>query len=405
MNEILSKKGFRIVFWNIRSISNKIDSLRIKLQDENISILVITESWLKPDIPDALIHVDGYTVHRLDRSSINEQGYLKRGGGIIVYIVNTLSFDVINGDLYNVSNNDIELTTLCINRPHTRRLYLLSVYRPPTGNVKNCITALENNIKFLPGIDRSDLFVGGDFNINYHKHRQDHTKKLKHFATQHQLTQHIKESTRPLYNEAIIDLIFSNCSHIQYAGTLSWNLSDHIPVIVNIKKQKSTFEKAEFKGRSYRRFNKNVFLNTLADKNWHDFENNPDADIKWENLYNNILATLDEQIPVKTFIFPKSKPEWLAAELVEYIKDRDSLLKRARRTKHPDDKKAANKARNRTNRLVKNAKNNFIKEKLNDYVGDERPERRDERPERRDEGPEPSGRRNEGTRNPMDSSK
>ena len=38
-------------------------------------------------------------------------------------------------------------------------------------------------------------------------------------------------------------------------------------------------------------------------------------------------------------------------------------------------------------------------------VGDERPERRDERLERRDEGPEPSGRRNEGTRNPMDSSK
>ena len=42
---------------------------------------------------------------------------------------------------------------------------------------------------------------------------------------------------------------------------------------------------------------------------------------------------------------------------------------------------------------------------MNLQVGDERPERRDERPERRDEGPEPSGRRNEGTRNPMDSSK
>ena len=42
---------------------------------------------------------------------------------------------------------------------------------------------------------------------------------------------------------------------------------------------------------------------------------------------------------------------------------------------------------------------------MNLLVGDERPERRDERPERRDEGPEPSERRNEGTRNPMDSSK
>ena len=80
-----------------------------------------------------------------------------------------------------------------------------------------------------------------------------------------------------------------------------------------------------------------------------------------------MLETLDEQIPVKTFIFPKSKPEWLVGELVEYMKDRDSLLKKACRTKNPQDKKATNKARNRTNQLVKNAKNNFIKNKLNDY--------------------------------------
>ena len=39
--------------------------------------------------------------------------------------------------------------------------------------------------------------------------------------------------------DATIDLIFSNCTNIQCAGTLSWNLSDHIPVIVNIKKLKT----------------------------------------------------------------------------------------------------------------------------------------------------------------------
>ena len=342
MDENLSIKGLRIVFWNIRSILNKIDSLRIKLHNETISILVITESWLKPDIPNTLIDIEGYTSHRLDRCCMNDQGLPKRGGGIIVYIKNTLSFDSINGGLFNVSNNDIELTTLCVKRPHTRCLYLISVYRPPSGNVKNCVAALENCLKFLPFADRSDIFMGGDFNIDYQKHRHENTKKLKHFAIQHQLTQLIKEGTRPLQSEATIDLIFSNCSHIQYAGTLPWNLSDHIPVIVNIKKKKTIPEKAEFKGRSYRRFDKNNFLNSLNDKSWHDLEFNPDVDNKWENLYKNVLETLDEQIPVKTFIFPKSKPEWLVAELAEYMKDRDSLLKKASRTKLLVDKKAAN---------------------------------------------------------------
>ena len=367
MEENLLTKGLKIVFWNVRSVLNKIDSIRIKLQEERISILVITESWLKPDIPNTLIDIEGYIVHRLDRNYLNEQGFLKRGGGIIVYVENTLSFDIIDGDMFNVSKNDVELTTLCIKRPHTRRLYLLSIYRPPTGKVKNCITTLENSLKFLPHIDKSDIFLGGDFNINYQKYRQDNTKKLKHFAIQHQLTQYIKESTRPLQNDATIDLIFSNCSHVQYAGTLSWNLSDHIPVIVNIKKKKTYLEKAEFKGRSYRRFDQHIFLNSLNDMDWYVFEKSLDANKKWEILYNNVLETLDAQIPVKTFVFPKSKPEWLVAEIAEYMKARDSLLKKASRTKDPKDKKAANKARNRTNRMVKNAKNSFIKDKLSDY--------------------------------------
>ena len=84
-------------------------------------------------------------------------------------------------------------------------------------------------------------------------------------------------------------------------------------------------------------------------------------------MFQNILETLDQQIPVKTFIFPKSKPEWLMADLVEYMKDRDAFLNKARLTKKLEDEKAANKARNKRNQLVKNAKNTFIKDELRDF--------------------------------------
>ena len=186
-----------------------------------------------------MICIEGYTHHRFDRKFVNDQGYLKRGGGIIIYLKNSLLFDHVPGDLFNVSTNDIELCTICIKCPHTRRLYLCSVYRPPTGNVQNYIDTIDNCVKFLPHIDKSDLFVGGDFNIHYHKPRQENTKKLKFFATQHQLVQLIKDSTRPLSSDAIIDLIFSNCQHIDSSGSLDWNVSDHIPVYVNIKKNKT----------------------------------------------------------------------------------------------------------------------------------------------------------------------
>ena len=154
---------------------------------------------------------------------------------------------------------------------YTRRLYLCSVYRPPTGNVQNYIDTIDNCVKFLPHIDKSDLFVGGDFNINFHKPRQENTKKLKSFATQHQLTQLIKDSTRPLSSDAIKALIFSNCQHIDSSGSLDWNVSDHIPVYVNIKKSKTKSEKAEFRGRSYRHFVEESFLLCINNKDWNEF--------------------------------------------------------------------------------------------------------------------------------------
>ena len=44
-----------------------------------------------------------------------------------------------------------------------------------------------------------------------------------------------------------------------------------------------------------------------------------DVDKKWEILYRYILEILEEQSPVKTFFFSKSKSEWLVAELAEYM--------------------------------------------------------------------------------------
>ena len=46
-------------------------------------------------------------------------------------------------------------------------------------------------------------------------------------------------------------LIFSNSAKIQAAGLLDWNISDHVPVIINIKKTKKSFVKDKFTGQSY----------------------------------------------------------------------------------------------------------------------------------------------------------
>ena len=59
---------------------SKIDELSVLFTDNCIGIGVLTETWLHRGISDDLIHISGYSVHRLDR----QDG--RQGGGIAVYV-------------------------------------------------------------------------------------------------------------------------------------------------------------------------------------------------------------------------------------------------------------------------------------------------------------------------------
>ena len=193
MEENLKEKGFKIIFWNTRSVLKKIDSITDKVHSYLPNIVAITESWLKQNIPNSIIDIAGYNVYRQDRKFENREGRTKRGGGLLLYMRNDLLYDNLGGDLFNINNQDVEITTIKINRPHTRKLYLILVYRPPNGNIVNAIDHLNNITKMIPHLDTSDIIIGGDFNIDFSRPRKEDTKKLKHFSTKNNLTQHIKD--------------------------------------------------------------------------------------------------------------------------------------------------------------------------------------------------------------------
>ena len=292
---------------------------------------------------------------------------MKKGGGIIIYIRNDHPHMYITGDIFNKSCSDIEITTISIKRPHTRPLYLISTYRRPNGNCTKAVEYLDNLLKCLPNLDKADLIMGGDFNIDFSKTRKENTKKLKHLSTKYNLIQYIKTPTRPIDNESVIDLIFADCRFVQNSGVLTWNLSDHLSTYMIIQKSKKVYTREQFKGRSYRNFNEDTFIYRIEHLDWEAFNDANNVNTQWDILYRNVLTILDDIIPIKNFSFPNSKPEWMVGDLIEYMKDRDVALKKAIRKKSPSDKKLARKARNRVNVLIRNAKNIFVKEKLEQY--------------------------------------
>ena len=357
-------KGVSIVFWNLRSIVNKLDNFKTTIENLGHKIYCITETWLKSNIHDSLLHKDGYNLFRLDRKTLNKKGFIKRGGGILIYTdisINVKAMD--NADCISC-DPDAEIYTLCINLPHTRPIYIITLYRPPEGDVVECIRKLQTICDSLPKRHLCDIIIGGDFNIDYAKSSNEKTKLLKTFMKKNTLIQIIGESTRPLYNTAMIDLILTNTNKAKSSGTIELNLSDHLPTFINLKKDKTSFKKSVFKGRSYKNFNEDEFLRLLQAKNIELVCQNRDVRVAWSNIRRIIEETLDVMAPIREFKFGNTKPGWLSNDLMEMMKDRNRALKKATKTKLDKDKKYARTIRNLVNQYIKNARSDFIQEQL-----------------------------------------
>ena len=71
----LDDKALRIGHWNVNHLtSTKFDQIKLFLSGESgrpqVDVLFLNEIFLKPDIPDSLYAVPGFTIYRCDRISI-----------------------------------------------------------------------------------------------------------------------------------------------------------------------------------------------------------------------------------------------------------------------------------------------------------------------------------------------
>ena len=107
---IMMGKGLKVLFWNIRSIYNKIDSVRYEIDKLQPDIININETWLNDNISDDEIDISGYNLMRHDRGR-DEHGIIKRGGGLSTYIKTGLICN--NMPEFAISKNNIELSVFC----------------------------------------------------------------------------------------------------------------------------------------------------------------------------------------------------------------------------------------------------------------------------------------------------
>ena len=358
-------KGLKVLFWNVRSLYNKLDSIRYEVLNVRPHIININETWLTENINDSELTIHGYTLIRNDRNK-NIDGTIRKGGGICTYVKEGL----VCNELIELTciDNNIEMSIVRYKLPFTRDIYVVNVYRPPAGDIDRFFKTLQNCVSTIRNSRNCDIFIGGDYNIDFFKKNSPHTKKLSKFTKTNQFRQIINTITRPDSNTCI-DLVVTNCDIVRESGSLDVNISDHLPVFFVRKKTKTIKLKTSFRGRSYKNVTEDQFIDFFNKYSWEEFASH-DIDTCWDIMYNRITAAADFYCPIKDFKFSKDKPIWLTNDLIAIMKERDRCFIDYSLAKTEENKAKMRRARNLANVSVKLARADYIKEQLNTHKND-----------------------------------
>ena len=212
-----------------------------------------------------------------------------------------------NGSIFCISNNNIECQWLEITNPNQRYFIFCNAYRPPQGDIDEFVTYLESCLKLLD-FTTHDVFIIGDFNIDFLERQNPLKKKLKEFLAQTGFTNLFTTLTRYTPNKnSALDHIPIQIIMMYKSGVLDVNISDHEMVYVVCKKTKTVPVTSRFTGSSYRNYNKDQFIHNLDLQDLKKFMLIIDPNDFWQKNYDNILLSINTLCPLKTFNIKKVK--------------------------------------------------------------------------------------------------
>ena len=279
---------------------NKFEMLKLQIENSEMDIFSMSESWLTEAIPDGQVEFRGYSSFKLDRkwNDNGDPGYCKRGGGLICYIKNVIPACGSKYSHLNCSTKNLEMQCILIKIKNLRDIVILNVYRPPQGDYKSTCKTMNESIAKANLKDNVEIFLMGDFNIDLKNKSSPEAKELLFVTGSNGLSQQIKGITRLNYRDGVpigscIDHIYTNSALIMEQQILDWNISDHLIVYVKRKKTRVHYSKVSFNGRSYRNFVKEDFQWELIDSDWDSFYQSRDPNECWAIMEGKIKLILD----------------------------------------------------------------------------------------------------------------
>ena len=283
-----------VLYFNARSLKNKIDELSMRCKRHNPDVIVITETWFDPCLPDSLFSIDGYNLLRCDRNS--------NGGGIALFLRHTLSYQRI--DIASIPN--VKSNFLCCMLPELSIIFFC-IYHPYWGSSSTHRSVLEHLQDSFDGLVRSH---GSNFQFTVCGDVNGLSNHLPSFFLCNNLTQLINFST---CGDNTIDIFATTkpSSYVQPSRLSSLGRSDHAGYFVQSVGHPQSVSHRKVYTRDFSQKNHNDFLFLLHLVNWPLLLNHSSLDIAISNFNDVINYFFDLCFPIKVVRMRPNDPPWM----------------------------------------------------------------------------------------------
>jgi len=197
---------FRLLNTNVMGLiawSSKKDELQLLLNNHEIGIMGITETWGRSVDSDSEFDFTGFKLYRKDRSAVNN----KKGGGVALYVKD----DLISVECTELNEKHCESVWCKVFFTQTDYIIVGLCYRSNNAG-KTEVTEMFECIKLASEM-KQPMLIMGDFNypgINWSTNEAD-SKGNKFLGVKlvcdYRLKQHITDATR---KNSILDLVLTN---------------------------------------------------------------------------------------------------------------------------------------------------------------------------------------------------
>ena len=357
---IRSLSGINIAHLNICSLIKNIDEIRHILTNENIHVLSLCETRLDDTISDSEIAIQGYRCIRSDRN--------RSGGGIITYIDEHIPFNVRN----DLSMDGLELLCIEVCLPKQKPLITVYWYRPPNSHsvvfdqFETLLQSLESSSK--------DVMIYGDLNCDLIKKPLTcQTKRLNGLAAEFDLRQYVNKPTRVTPSSAtLIDVFYSsNHDKITFCDVIPISISDHYMVVCSLGKSKPVKCGHRLSYcRNTKKLNLENFNSDLEKLDWDDVLADSDPVSAYEKWSSKFISVLDKHAPLRKKRIRQKEAPWISIDILEKIRERNDMKRRAHCSKTDEDWKSYKKLRNTVTDMVRKAKRKYVSESIHCNNGD-----------------------------------